>query len=145
MSSFLRVPSPVLGCDSCYLWTKDGVIVIDISKKIYTTCPFKLPWHCQMYSLPLVPHPVTHCHFRKWNKQRKQIHVQTLLCKSISRQNMTIFVCRSRQETALRRDVCSAQTTPNRQQISDDNHTSYLSFVLHRQYFWSIKFTPKNA
>ena len=25
------------------------------------------------------------------------------------------------------------------------NHTSYLSFFLHRQNFWRIKFTPKNA
>ena len=24
-------------------------------------------------------------------------------------------------------------------------HTSYLSFFLHRQIFWRIKFTPKNA
>ena len=24
-------------------------------------------------------------------------------------------------------------------------HTSYLSFFLHRQNFWRIKFTPKNA
>ena len=26
-----------------------------------------------------------------------------------------------------------------------DQHTSYLSFFLHGQNFWRIKFTPKNA
>ena len=26
-----------------------------------------------------------------------------------------------------------------------DDHTSYLSFFVHGQNFWRIKFTPKNA
>ena len=28
---------------------------------------------------------------------------------------------------------------------TSSNHTSYLSFFLHSQIFWKIKFTPKNA
>ena len=31
------------------------------------------------------------------------------------------------------------------QYILDGKHTSYLSFFLHGQNFWRIKFTPKNA
>ena len=32
-----------------------------------------------------------------------------------------------------------------RQGVVLPNHTSYLLFFLHRQNFWRIKFTPKNA
>ena len=37
------------------------------------------------------------------------------------------------------------QKLQTRKRIKEHSHTSYLSFFLHWQNFWKIKFTPKNA
>ena len=78
----------------------------------------------------------------------KQIHVRTFLCESISRQNVTIFVYRSRQETAVRRDVCSAQTTPNRQTSVDrqaDGLVCNKNTFLYKYWLDDIYFTHSTA
>ena len=49
--------------------------------------------------------------------------------------------------------ICISRPSPNKTKLKFDlyssiglkNHTSYLSFFLHRQNFWIMKFTPKNA